>query len=805
MKNLNFICLIIGLLVHTISKAENAPKWEIIGQVIEADSDIPLSYVTATLNFKTDSSMVMGTITDDDGTFKFSKLPEGDYYIKLSFIGFEDQIITKLPFNPSEKKISLGQIILYPSSNLLDEVIVQAKASSLSTSIDKQVLNVSQNIGASGGTAVDALKLSGSIQVDSDDQVKLRGSSNFIVLINGKPTSQNANDVLKQTPANQIKNIEIITNPSVKYRAEGGAGIINIILKKGLSQGMNGLVNGTLGTRNKYGADASMNWNKEKWSFSAGMNWRDFTKASTQEYDKSLVLPDTSYYGFMDQERSFRTSNLDFRFGANYDPNEKTSINYAFHSGYTKNELDLEVKTYGHTLPTSTEKHMTNTFDMLQNPVYYTNNLGIERSFHEGKRTINMNAYYSYIDYYLLTEQDMQVTNSSFEPLNSALDQLDVLNENNSNDIRLDVDYSQPINNQFKLETGVSLHSYLRAIDIHYSEFDNDSNEWVDNPNFTNKFDFNENIFGAYTNVTGAFKGIEMSFGLRAEYMDRLLDQLSSETNYGYQKLNWFPGFSFSKTLQDKHVWGLAMTNRINRPDEYYLNPYPEFEDDYFYSEGNPNVIPEIVRNLEFSYKNISDKAVLSANIFFRKTEDKISQLLVEGANKKLSITFHNAAMDRSLGIETMGNFNFKDWWSLNATLSGYQHFISGTVLNEEISKTNLVWTAQFVNAFQIKESTSVQIINYFSSATQEVQFEVSGFYFMDLGVKQTLLNGKLDIGVQFKDVLRSMNFDLITDAQNTHLVGAFGNESPIILLNVGYQISQYKKQTKDVQTEFDM
>ena len=287
--------------------------------------------------------------------------------------------------------------------------------------------------------------------------------------------------------------------------------------------------------------------------------------------------------------------------------------------------------------------------------------------------------------------------------------------------------------------------------------------------------------------------------------MDRLLDQLSSETNYGYQKLNWFPGFSFSKTLQDKHVWGLAMTNRINRPDEYYLNPYPEFEDDYFYSEGNPNVIPEIVRNLEFSYKNISDKAVLSANIFFRKTEDKISQLLVEGANKKLSITFHNAAMDRSLGIETMGNFNFKDWWSLNATLSGYQHFISGTVLNEEISKTNLVWTAQFVNAFQIKESTSVQIINYFSSATQEVQFEVSGFYFMDLGVKQTLLNGKLDIGVQFKDVLRSMNFDLITDAQNTHLVGAFGNESPIILLNVGYQISQYKKQTKDVQTEFDM
>jgi hypothetical protein len=327
----------------------------------------------------------------------------------------------------------------------------------------------------------------------------------------------------------------------------------------------------------------------------------------------------------------------------------------------------------------------------------------------------------------------------------------------------------------------------------------------MDNPLFTNTFDFNESVYAAYANVNGSFKGIQISMGLRAEYMNRVLDQLDSETNYPYEKLNWFPGFSFTKSFQEKNIWSLAMTNRINRPDEYYLNPYPEFEDDYFYSEGNPNVIPEIVRNFEVSYKNISDKAVLSANLFFRTTEDKITQLLVEGPNNKLRMTFHNDAMDRSLGIETMGNFNLYNWWSLNATLSGYQQLVSGTVAEEKIAKTNFVGTAQFVNTFQLKESTSLQIVNYFSSATQEVQYKISGFYFMDLALQHSFLNERLKVSIQAKDVLRSMNYSLITEAQNTHLIGEFGNESPIILLNVGYQISQYKKNTKDVQTEFDM
>lgn len=805
MKTIFTLMTMLGLIAPAQMHGENTPKWEITGQVIEYGSQSPLPYVTVSLYNRIDSSLITGTITDDDGNFFLSKIEEGTYFLTLSFIGFEERILTELPFNVDEREINLGLITLKPSSTVLDEVIIKSKATSVSSSVDKQVLNVSQNIVATGGTAVDALRASGSVQIDSDENVKLRGSSNFTVLINGTPSALDANEILKQTPANQIKNIEIITNPSVKYNAEGGAGIINIILKKGASSGINGMLNGTVGTRNKYGSDASFNRNKEELSLSAAFSYRDFTKASTQEYDKSLLLPDTSHYGFMDQKRSFRNYNLDFRFGANYEPNKKTNVSYAFHTGNTKNELDIDVKTFGHTIPASIEKHMINTFDLQQNPVFYTNNLGIMHRFDGGKRTINLNTYYSYIEYFLTTKQKMQEADLHFEALNSTPYLQDIINTNNSHDLRLDLDYSQPINNQFNLEAGASLHTYIRGINVKFSAFNYANDSWEDNPLYTNKFDFNENIYGAYANVNGNYKGFQISMGLRAEYMGRILDQLNSESAYPYNKLNWFPGFSFSRSFRDKNIWSLAMSNRINRPDEYYLNPYPEFEDDYFYSEGNPNVIPEIVRNLEFSYKNINERAVLSANIFFRTTENKISQLLVEGSNNKLRMTFHNDATDRSLGIETMGNFTLAKWWSANAAVSGYQLNVSGNVAGEEIKRSNFVWTAQLANSFQLRENTSLQTINYFSSATQEVQYEVSGYYFMDIALKHAFMDGKLNISVQAKDILRSMNYSLITEAQHTHLIGEFGNESPIILLNIGYQISQYKKNTKDVQTEFDM
>jgi hypothetical protein len=177
----------------------------------------------------------------------------------------------------------------------------------------------------------------------------------------------------------------------------------------------------------------------------------------------------------------------------------------------------------------------------------------------------------------------------------------------------------------------------------------------------------------------------------------------------------------------------------------------------------------------------------------------------VEDESGRLNTTFHNNASDRSIGLELMGDFNPNSWWNLNASGSVFQHHISGQVVSENIEKDNISWSTQLVNSFQIDQKTNAQLICFYRSTTQNLQYNITDFFFTDISVKRKFFHDKLDVGLTVKDVFGTMNYKLITEAQNTYLEGLFNNESPIVLLNVSYQISQYQKKTKDVHTEFDM
>ncbi|MEJ2114247.1 MAG: carboxypeptidase-like regulatory domain-containing protein [Flavobacteriaceae bacterium] len=368
MKQSKLKQLIIALFLVTNILSASDVKWQISGKILEDKTEDAVPYATVAIYNKSDSNIITGTISDDNGLFILGKISQGDYYLKISFMGYKEHIIDPIDFNTSTMNIDLGTIYLKPNLEELSEVVVTSKTKAIRNTVDRQVLSVSSNLLATGGTAVDALRLSPSIQIDSDNNVKLRGSSNFIILINGKPTTLNAQDVLKQTPANNIKNIEVITNPSVKYNAEGGAGIINIILKKGVASGFNGMVNATIGTKDKYAGDITVNLNKEKVSYSFGAEWRDYTKTANNNYYRTLYKEDNTHYASMLQDRRITDSNLGFRFGLDYNPNEKTNFSYSFHTGYTKIDGAVLNTNSGYTIPESTEEHKYNPFYMMMKP-----------------------------------------------------------------------------------------------------------------------------------------------------------------------------------------------------------------------------------------------------------------------------------------------------------------------------------------------------------------------------------------------------------------------------------------------------
>jgi len=805
MKRIRIIYLITFFLIiyKLLSAADN--KWEITGTIIEHQSGVSIPYVTVVLHQKADSSLVTGCISNEEGNFFLEKIARGDYYLEFSFVGYENHFINDLKFGENAKTIELGAIKLQPATAMLGEVEISSRVAQISNTIDKQVINVDKNLSATGGTAVDALRLSPSIQVDSDGNVKLRGSSSFKVLINGKPTTLKPDEVLRQTPANLISKVEVITNPSVKYDAEGGAGIINIVLKKGAQSGLNGLINATVGTKGKYSGDVSLNLNRKKVAISFGIDWRDWDKTALHDYYRDYYKTDTVHHATMFQDRLITESNLGFRFGADYNPNIRNNITYSFHGGYTTFEGNITTKNSGYSEPAYTEKYKVNTYYFLQKPTFYTNNLGYNLKLKKEGSSISFNAYYSYIDYHFFNSQTQSDADKNYNITDSAPYLQDITNNNYSHDYRLNADYTLPLSEKTTLEVGGSTHYYKRFLDVTYAHFDYDSEKWLNHPDYTDNYGFNEDVYAAYANVNTSFWGINASMGLRTEYMDRLLTRESDDEQYNYESLNFFPAFSFSKAFNEKQSLKLAMTNRINRPDEYMMNPFPDFEDDYFYAEGNPFLIPEIVRNLELGYQFASEKTVITSNVYYRTTTDKIEQRLWIEDDEKIHTSFHNDCDDKSIGLELMGNFDLFPWWSLNANATVYHYTIEGNVFEDPFKISQFSWNTQMVNSFNIGKTTSLQLIGYYSSPTARSQGELSDYFFVDAAVKQQFLNGRLSLNVQCKDIFQSFNYELKTETGDMKLLGDFNNESPILLFSLSFQLSNYKKKTKDVHTEFDM
>ena len=239
----------------------------ITGKVQEFATQNPMGYANVVIFSARDSSMVSGTVTAMDGSFILDKVPYGRYYMIANFIGFTKETIDDISITPQKPSVDLGLIELHSSTENLEAVEITGQKEHIEYQIDRKVVNVSQDIMAQGGTAVNALENTPSVQVDIDGNVSLRGSSSFQVLIDGRPSILEGSDALQQIPTSNIDKIEIITNPSAKYDPDGVAGIINVILKEKIDKGFNGLVNASVATNESYSFDFLLNYKINKFNY----------------------------------------------------------------------------------------------------------------------------------------------------------------------------------------------------------------------------------------------------------------------------------------------------------------------------------------------------------------------------------------------------------------------------------------------------------------------------------------------------------------------------------------------------------
>jgi len=520
---------------------EGAPadiKGQISGKVIEASSKVPMEYTSIAVYRIADSTLVTGTITDADGKFQLNDVPYDNYFIEVKYIGYEKEVYSPVIVSRESRNIELGKLALSLNTESLDEVEIVADQRRVQYKLDKKVVNVGEDLNAAGGTAVDVLENTPSVSVDIEGNVSLRGSGNFTVLINGKPTVLDAADALRQIPASTIRNIEIITNPSVKYDPDGNGGIINVVLKEQHEKGTTGLVNASIGLNNKYRLDGLINRRVGKLNYFIGGGWNDNNYLGTLTRQNATFSEDgPDQYKDANGSFDFIRGGTQVKAGVDYDINPKNNIALEANAGQYEFGINRSNNSHDYTVPATDDTYFVNKDLMFFDRMYYSVNLNYTKTFDSAEHKLVAMANFSSRDGDGIEEVELQESDANFNPLPSALPERSRnVESGTNNDYRLQLDYTKPLKNG-KIEAGYQARIDDNLDDFVFQEYDPDTEVWTSVGENSSKIDFFRNIQGAYLQYGGQINRLQIQAGMRGEYTYRLIEYENFNSSYEINKI----------------------------------------------------------------------------------------------------------------------------------------------------------------------------------------------------------------------------------------------------------------------------
>ncbi len=784
----------------------NMPKdGTLSGYIKEAGTSVPVEYANIALYSLRDSSIVDGTIADESGKFHLDKLPYGRYYVEINFIGYTKKRINQIFISPRKKDIDIGTIYIQQYAQQIDEVEITAERTYVEYKIDKKVVNVGQDIIAAGGTAVDALENTPSVQTDVDGNVTLRGSSSFRVLIDGRPTVLDGSDALQQIPVSQIENIEIITNPSAKYDPDGIAGIINIVMKKQKESGTSGIVNITAGNQDSYKGDILINYRKGKLNVFAGGDYRDNNRPGIQISNRETYFDTVTYFLNQNGETNRNMNGYNIKSGIEYSINDYNFISISGNIGL----WGMERKSYSkfdEFSSYSTQNHSyyvtDNNFDI--NHKYYSIDSYYQKKFkqkgHEisatANYTINDGDYINYIDEYYTTD------NWNIEDILANKQKTDETNESIKTYIK--TDYTRPIGENGKFESGIQTRYYNGISDYNFNNYDYDISNWNKIDSLYNGIEFNRTIHSIYSTFSNSYKGIEFLLGIRGEYTDRVITSLVDNSTYKVNRIDYFPTLHISKPISKTQQLQASYSRRIRRPREWYLDPFINYSDPRNIRQGNPSLLPEYTDSYELNYKKRIKSSFISIEIYYRQTNNKINRIQTLQQNNVMLHTFANLDKDYAIGTELMFNIAIYKWWNINNSYNFFNYHIDGEILNEEVAQETNTWSTRFNSTFKLKYGTRLQINGFYKAPTITSQGESKGYFLTSVALKKDIMKRKLSFSLQFRDIFRTMNHTNTSYGENFMNYYERKPATTTITFSISYKINNYNPKRQRQNTEID-
>lgn len=713
---------------------------QIRGKVVDAESKASIEYAFVSLILLPDTVPFQFAATDHKGEFSFSNLQTGNYHIVVHFMGFKNYKTHAINITGNDQVIRLEPLPISVENVALGEINVIARSGKPISQLDKKIIYVENQLSGAGGSASDLLHKLPSVTQGPDESIAINGNNHLLVFINGKPSALKGDELLQNTPASEIKKIELITSPSAKYDASGSGGIINLITKKSTLQGFNGNVQMATDQLGGYSSDLLLNYKYKNLSLFGGLDQN--RRRTRADFDYTTNYPTgNSQFNKSGKQESERI-NTGFRTGLDYQPSAANKFSISANGG----SLTINNNGNWETVTTNKTKIIPDqnkeTDDNHKSGHYGGADASYEFKFDSLKKIISISALWNTIgfdDNYLNQIDDLTGT--------EKMKQSTIINRVH-NSCQINTDFTTPTGKNGTLEIGYQI---LQSIEneTYQSTINNPLP-----PSITNQeTHFKEIIQAGYGTWQYKHKQLDIKAGLRAENLNRTLTTINSQ--YPLQRFNLYPTLNSSFKIDSIEEIHFNYTRRTDQLKTTQLDPLPRWYDFYNVQIGNPNLMNEITDKIAINYLANFRRLTLSNEFFYYVTSDKIYMIHSIYKDNIIQNQYENTGTEKTFGFEFNADWTTCSWLSLNQKIAFIDTKLD--IQFDDVSqqkKYHQLYTETTAD-FRLSPTTSLQVDFSYYGPQMTAQSSIDRYYLAGISFRQTFFNKKVTFSLTGRDFLR--------------------------------------------------
>ena len=740
------------------------------GHVFDKTNGKPMEYATVRACTLPDSTFVAGCITEPSGNFAL-QLEKGRYVLEIQYMGYL-KTFKNVTLDGSKSMVDVGRIGLSPDSQMLEEVEVVAEQSTYEMTLDKRVFNVGKDVANTAGNAIEVLENIPAVSVDVEGNVSLRGDDGVRILIDGKESGlsgMSTQDALRTLQGDMIERIEVITNPSVRYDAEGSAGIINIILKKDKRQGFNGAVNIRTGYPWMYGASLSGNYRLKRWNLFASYGFNNRSNIGggvnlTKRFS-DIINGDTIFTQLTDQTtvRRMKRMGHNIRVGADYYITDNDIVSAAFVFRRGRLETHPVVEYYDEYPQLSTSSFDVRAEDYQEITPMYEVTLDYDKTFERKGRSLKAN-----VRYFTNAESAGSDITETLYPDKNMEYPVWTLYQKTANNQRMrnlqsSVDYVHPFLQKAQWEIGGK---YTNRNINSLSEVTEKDSLGVYHPltNYCYDYEYSEQVAALYTSLGNDWGRWSGQIGLRAEMTD-IMTNLKGYAHDGTDSINggkpyfdFFPSAHLNYSVNENNQFQVSYTRRIRRPGFWQMSPFRSYNDNRNIRMGNPALKPTYMDSYELGYIHFWDKASFNFTAYYRHGTNMIRHYTFEDDGVFYSMPVNFGKAD-DFGIEAVAQGQMTKWWNLNGNVNFFRSYTNGYIDEKYYETESWMLFGRMVSKFKVSNWFDLQLTAHVMGPHKEPLGMRKGNWWMDLAVSKEILNGNGTITFNVRDLFNSRSW----------------------------------------------